>query len=127
MNGNQKKIMKPTNIYDIYEVVKIPFPFSETNQVKIRPAVIISSEKYFNGKIGMSIMAMITSIKPRHDLWPSDILIKDLQSSGLPVPSIVRFKLFTLDHRLIKGKLGLLSNIDIQAVQKMLNNVLELS
>lgn len=124
MNGNQEKMMKPTNTYDKYEIVKIPFPFSDTNQVKLRPALVISSKKHFNGKIGMSVMAMITSVKPRRDLWPSDVEIEDLPSSGLPVPSIVRFKLFTLDHRLIKGKLGTLSNVDIQSVQKMLNKVL---
>lgn len=85
MNGNQKRMKKPTNIYNKYEIVKIPFPYSETNQIKLRPAVIISSEKHFHGEIGMSIMAMITSIKPKRDIWPSDVLIENLQSSGLLV------------------------------------------
>jgi mRNA interferase MazF len=35
-----------------------------------------------------------------------DCPVTDMQTAGLPVPSKVRFKLFTLDHRLVRGKLG---------------------
>ena len=34
--------------------------------------------------------------------WPLDCSITDLKSAGLPAPSLVRFKLFTLDHRLVR-------------------------
>ena len=52
-------------------------------------------------------MAMITSAS--HTPWPLDVPIVDLASAGLPAPSIIRFKLFTLDHRLVRGKLGQLA------------------
>ena len=71
-------------------------------------------------------MAMITSVKPKQELWPTDILIEDLQQTGLPVQSIIRFKLFTLDHRLILGRLGLLSELDRKVVQKKLREVLSI-
>lgn len=116
----------PTRTYDLYEIVKIPFPFSDSKTTKVRPALILSSAKQFNAKVGLSIMTMITSIKPKQELWPTDILIEDLQLTGLPVPSIIRFKLFTLDHRLILGQLGFLSELDRKTVQKTLKEVLSI-
>ena len=117
---------KPTKTYNHYEVIKVPFPFTDINATKIRPALILSSAKSFNAKIGMSIMAMITSVKENQLLWPTDIVIQNLQSTGLPVPSIIRFKLFTLDHRLILGHLGYLEGKDLQHVQEKLKIILVL-
>ncbi|MGZ8237012.1 MAG: hypothetical protein ACXW1Z_15385 [Methylobacter sp.] len=44
-------------------------------------------------------MTMITSAK--HTAWPLDTPIENLTAAGLPVPSIIRLKLLTLDNRLI--------------------------
>lgn len=115
---------KPTRTYDIYEIVKVPFPFTDIKASKVRPALILSSAKHFNAKVGLSVMAMITSVKSPPDPWPTDILIEKLQVTGLPVPSIIRFKLFTLDHRLILGRLGNLSEIDKSHVKHKLKEIL---
>lgn len=112
--------------YECYEVVKVPFPFTDTQTTKIRPALILSSAKHFNSQIGLSVMAMITSLKSKDDLWPADIVIENLQLAGLPVPSIIRFKIFTLDHRLVLGRLGNLSEGDRHHVRKKLHEVLSL-
>ncbi len=50
--------------------------------------------------------------------WPLDCPIADLGAAGLPAPSKVRFKLFTLDHRLVRGKLGRLSAADEARVRQ---------
>lgn len=110
MNGIQTKMKKPTKIYDSFDVVAIPFPFSDGPNVKKRPALILSSALPFNNEVNASVMAMITS--KLHSPWPLDIEIADLHSAGLPVKSIVRMKFFTLDHRLIIYKLGKLSPPD---------------
>ena len=55
-------------------------------------------------------MAMVISVK--HSAWPLDTVISDLKSAGLPVASLIRLKLFTLDHRLIISTLGHLSTQD---------------
>jgi len=41
--------------------------------------------------------------------WPQDCLIANLAAAGLPHPSRLRFKLFTLDNRLVRGGLGRLA------------------
>ena len=117
---------KPIITYDLYEIVKIPFPFTDAKTAKVRPALIVSSAKHFNAKIGLSVMAMITSMKPAQDLWPADLVIEDLKLAGLPVPSIIRFKMFTLDHRLILDRLGKLSEPDLKQVQQKLKAILAL-
>jgi mRNA interferase MazF len=67
-------------------------------------------------------MAMITSAG--HAPWPLDVPIGDLESAGLPAPSIVRFKLFTLDHRLVRGTLGQLAAQDRAKLQKTMRRLL---
>lgn len=114
-----------TKTYDLYEVVKVPFPFTDIHSTKVRPAIVISAQK-FNAGIGSSILSMITSLKPSKELWPSDIEIEDLTSAGLPVPSIIRLKIFTLDHRLILLRLGHLSKTDQSQLQKKLRDVLSI-
>lgn len=120
------KMKKLIKTYDLYEVVKVPFPFTNSSTQKVRPALIISSAKVFNAKIGLSIMAMITSLKPAQTLWPTDLIIENLDQTGLSVASIIRFKIFTLDHRLILGRLGFLSKSDQLNVNHKLKDVLQI-
>lgn len=113
MNGNLKKMKNLMNIYKTYDTVVVPFPFTDALNSKNRPAIILSSE-FFN-HAGYTILAMITSA--HKNAWPLDIKIHDLKSCGLEKSSVIRFKLFTLDNRLIKAKIGMLSKKD----QKMFN------
>ena len=114
---------KPTRTYDQFEIVKVPFPFSDLNSSKIRPALVLTSAKGFNAKIGLSVMAMITSSKADRNFWPGDVAIENFEAAGLPVPSIVRMKLFTLDHRIIIDRLGSLSSADRSKVQEKLKEI----
>ena len=68
-------------------------------------------------------MAMITS--QANAPWPLDCPITDLSAAGLPAPSVVRFKLFTLDHRLVRGELGKLAAGDAARVRAGLALLLE--
>lgn len=103
------------------DVVRVPFPFVDSGQTKYRPALVLSA-KPFNDTHGHAIMAMLTSAK--HSKWPTDIPIADHGKAGLPSPSVVRFKLFALDHRLVANSIGKLSATDWQAVQATLVTVL---
>jgi mRNA interferase MazF len=113
---------KPTVNCEQFDVVSVPFPFTDSAKEKRRPALVISSSTAFNDQIGHSVMAMITSAKNLP--WPLDIPIADLGQSGLPAASVVRMKLFTLDHRLIVARLGALAENDRYAVQQALRTLL---
>ncbi len=108
--------------FDLYAVVRVPFPFTDRNATKNRPAVVLSEPAAFNTPAGHSVMAMITS--EANSPWPLDCTISDLAAAGLPAPSKVRFKLFTLDHRLVKGQLGQLASADVEGVRAGLTQLL---
>lgn len=122
MSGIRKKMTEPLEIYNAFDIVVIPFPFVDVAETKKRPALILSDHKSFNSKTNSSIMTMVTtSIKYP---WPYDYEIKEWQEAGLPRASIVRMKLFTLDHRLIFYRLGSLSKKDQVNIRKNLLKLL---
>jgi mRNA interferase MazF len=100
--------------FDRYAVVRVPFPFTDRNATKNRPAVVLSDPVAFNTPAGHSVLAMITS--QANPPWPLDCTLTDLAAAGLPAPSRVRFKLFTLDHRLVRGEIGKLAPADAELV-----------
>lgn len=101
--------------YERFAVVRVPFPFSDRKATKHRPAVVLSSARAFNTPTGHSVMAMVTS--EGNPPWPLDCTLSDIAAAGLPAPSRVRFKLFTLDHRLVRGEIGRLAMADAAAVE----------
>ena len=108
--------------FDCYAVVRVPFPFTDRSATKVRPALVLSASAAFNTPAGHSVMAMITS--QGNPPWSLDCTITDLAAAGLSAPSKVRFKLFTLDHRLVLGQVGTLSASDLQTVRNALTQLL---
>lgn len=109
-------------IYKQFDIVTVPFPFVDSSDAKKRPAIILSSDG-FNQESEHSIMAMITSA--RNSPCPKDVAITNLSIAGLPKASIIRMKLFTLDHRLILSSIGTLSKKDQKSLQNTLQSPLE--
>ncbi len=107
--------------FERFAVVRVPFPFTDRNATKNRPALVLSDAASFNTPAGHSVMAMITS--QGNAPWPLDCPLADLAAAGLPAPSLVRFKLFTLDHRLVRGQIGILSPTDCDLVRAGLNKM----
>ena len=108
--------------FEPYALVRVPFPFSDREAQKRRPAVVLT-QPGFQRASGHLLLAMVTSA--RQSQWPLDWPIQDPSAAGLSHPCMVRMKLFTLDERLILGALGSLSTPDRDGVndhlQKLLN------
>lgn len=107
--------------FDAGDVVRVPFPFTDRRAVKKRPALVLSRARSFNNAAGHSVMAMITSAA--HPGWPLDCRINEMNHTGLSVPSMVRFKIFTLDNRLVLGRLGKLGPEDEKNVRRNLSQL----
>ena len=105
-------------ICDVGDVAVVPFPFSEREGSKRRPALALSVRRF--NQAGHTILAMITT--RTHTPWPGDQPIEDLESAGLRSPCIVRMKLFTLDNRLVLRKAGRLSEKDLGGVRAHLGH-----
>ena len=117
--------MRPlTVIYKQFDIVVVPFPFTDINASKRRPALILSDDRAFNTPVGHSVMAMITTAS--HSSWALDVVIAGLKSAGLNAPSIVRMKLFTLDQNLVRQQIGHLTAADQSAVKESINILFEL-
>ena len=106
--------------FEAFDVVVVPFPFTDRQAARRRPALIVSST-YFNETHDESILAMITSARSG---WPSDTALRDWREAGLDVPCKVRFKLFTLNGHLILRKIGALSRRDAGEVRDRIPLVL---
>ena len=102
--------------FEPFDVVVVPFPFTDREAERRRPALVVSSPE-FNATHDQSILAMITSAGGD---WPSDVAVRDWREAGLSVPCKVRLKLFTLDEVLILRKTGALSERDAEAVRDSL-------
>ena len=86
-----------------YDVVVVPFPFTDRAATKRRPALVLSNE-IFNRASGHCVLAMITSAA--QSIWQGDIAITEREGTGLENPCVARLKIFTLDQRLIIRKAG---------------------
>ncbi|MBV8845950.1 MAG: type II toxin-antitoxin system PemK/MazF family toxin [Bryobacterales bacterium] len=106
-------------ICEAWTIVVVPFPFSDSPHVKFRPAVVLSTRGF--NRCGLTIMAMVTSA--RHSKMPGDIPIKP-GTAGLSTDCIIRMKLFTLDNRLIRDKLGVLPEETGGQLDRTLHSIL---
>ena len=110
--------------YKIFDVVVVPFPFTDQAADKKRPALVLSDATQFNSETQNCVLAMITSAK--NSDWPLDVKIGSAQKAGLSAPSKVRMKIFTLDSHFIIKKIGGLSVKDQKLVKESLKKLMSL-
>ncbi len=108
----------PGALYDPFDVVVVPFPFTDRGASRRRPALVVSSPG-FNDRHQEVILAMITAASD--GVWPSDAPLRDWRGAGLPAPCRVKAKLITLDRSLIIRRLGALGASDRRAVGGLLS------
>jgi len=109
-------------ICDLFDIVVVPFPFVDKPASKKRPALVLSNIDF--NTAGYSFLSMITT--KQTPVWPGVIQIMDITACGLRSPCLVRFKLFTLDNRLLLRKIGRLGETDSFQVAKHLRSFLML-
>ena len=103
--------------YKRWDLVLVPFPFTDLSSAKRRPALIVSPDIYNAGKD--VVIAYVTSqlnSKPLH----GDYILRKWKESGLPKPSLVRMKFATIDKEIIIKKLGMLEKEDYEEIEKIL-------
>jgi len=94
---------------DAWDIVKVPFPYTNRPVQQFRPALVISSISATSAPHLLWVL-MITSAENR--FWPGDIFITDLGEAGLPAPSIVRTtKIATMDKK-VASRIGRLAKKD---------------
>jgi mRNA interferase MazF len=104
-----------------FQIVDVPFPFSDIPRAKRRKALVLSNED-FNRHNGATILMMITSAT--RSAWKLDVPISEWDKAGLNKPCVARAKIFTLDNRLIVEQIGKLLAKDVAAVRGVLKKAL---
>ena len=109
--------------YSRGDVVLVNFVFSEETGIKRRPAVIVSSDAYHQGRQEV-IIAAITSRTDR--VLVGDHLIGDWQGAGLLFPSVATGIIRTIKQSMIGRRLGAMSRQDMQEIERKLRSALGL-
>jgi mRNA interferase MazF len=105
-----------------WDIVVVPFPFTDQKTTKVRPAVVLSTDtlRQRNGKY---IVAMITSASntPHY----GDVPISDMAVAGLPAASVVRpSKLTVIEDGDIHKRVGALPTADRVRVAEQIREYL---
>jgi len=96
-----------------WDVVVVPFPYSERLAEKRRPALVVSSEQL--NREGFLWIAMTTGAAKERRI--GDVPIQDIASAGLPGASIVRVsKLATIEPSRIVRRIGRLADSERAAI-----------
>jgi len=110
--------------YSRGDIVLVIFVFADESGVKRRPAVIVSSDAYNNGR-DEAIIAAVTRRTDR--VLVGDHLIADWQGAGLLSPSVATGIIRTIKQSIIDRKLGSMTISDMAAIDSRLRLILDLS
>ena len=112
------------------DVIVVDFPFTDTNEAKIRPAVVVQNDRD-NSRLRKTVIVMVTgNLRRRGD--PSHVFVDPADpagfSSGLQFPSLISCNnLFTIEQTGIMRVLGHLSGALKQKLEDSLKAALDLS
>ena len=104
------------------EIVLLPYPFTDLEGTKVRPALVLSNNDFNKKSDDCIIIPLTTVIKDE----PYSILInqEDLSSGKLLRPSRIRVdKIFTVEKRLVMMKIGTVNNITFEKVKSELTKI----
>ena len=107
--------------FEVWDVVKLPFPYTDRPIRQRRPALVVASGDLLS-EHGLLWVLMITSAANRG--WDSDVAITDLATTGLPVPSVVRTAKIAVIEARDAERLGTLPVDDRTAVAGQLKRML---
>lgn len=108
--------------YEFGDVVLVPFPFTDQEVAKRRPAVVVSSAGYQAERPDLIIMAISSQMRP--PLSFGEVVVQHWRASGLLKPSVVKPVLTTIESGLVLRVLGRLSLEDRRAVAKSLTSII---
>ncbi|MEM0900536.1 MAG: type II toxin-antitoxin system PemK/MazF family toxin [Pseudomonadota bacterium] len=97
-----------------WDIVVVPFPYSDQLAEKRRPALIVSHDE-FNAATGLLWVVMITTSRTK---WHGDVSIQDHEAVRLPVPSIIRTaKIATIEASRVLRVAGRLGGGEVEEVK----------
>jgi mRNA interferase MazF len=108
--------MPSTTNFKKWEIILVPFPFTDLSSVKRRPAIIVSPDSY-NIKNDVVIAYVTSQLSASTSL--GDYRIQKWKEAGLPKPSMVRMKFATVTKNIIIKTIGKLETEDKKNLRKL--------
>jgi mRNA interferase MazF len=115
--------MLPMTGYKNGDVILVRFLFTDESGTKRRPAVIISTNDYHQGR-QEAIIAAVTSNVDR--MLVGDHLIAGWKEAGLLFPSVATGIIRTIKSTMIERRLGVMASVDMDAIREELRQLLGL-
>ncbi len=113
--------MPTSEAADVFDIVVVPFPYSDRLAEKRRPALVISSAAL--RQFGLLWVAMITSAE--NAPWSCDVAVTDMERAGLPAPSVVRVaKIACIEPARVLRRAGRLDKATARKVAERLRKFL---
>lgn len=103
--------------YKKWDVILVPFPFTDLSSAKRRPALIVSPDVY-NARKDV-VIAYVTS-QINAPLRFGEYQLQNWKQAGLPKPSLVKMKFATINKTIIVKTIGQLENTDREEIKKIL-------
>lgn len=102
------------------DIVLVPFPFTNLEGSKKRPAVIL-----FSDEIDIIAVFITTKLKWMNE---KDVLLEPNESNRLKKSSLIRIsKIATLDKSIVIGKIGVLKSKTIKSIDAKLKLLFEIA
>ena len=117
--------MQNMTTYSFGDVLLVPFPFTDQTTTKKRPTIVISSDSYNQSKLDLLLIAVTSQVKI--PLQFGEILITEWSKAGLLKTSVIKPIITTLEKQLVIKKLGKLATPDIEALQNLLQQIIEIT
>ena len=105
------------------DVILLKYQSSPGERPQLRPALVVSSEAYHQGR-GQVVLAAITSNQRPPET--GDTVVQKWEDAGLLGTSLVTGVLFTSTPKSFEKRLGSLSTQDMQAVENNLRSSMRL-
>ncbi|MGD0024285.1 MAG: type II toxin-antitoxin system PemK/MazF family toxin [Xanthobacteraceae bacterium] len=113
--------MPTSEVPEAFDIVVVPFPYSDRLAEKRRPALVISSPAL--RQFGLLWVAMITSAE--NAPWSCDVAVADMERAGLPAPSVVRVaKIACIEPARVLRRAGRLDKTTARKVAEQLRKFL---
>ncbi len=100
--------------FEPWDVVRVPFPYTNRPVRQRRPALVLARATAGEGAPPLLWVCMVTSAENRP--WPGDVPVSDLAAAGLPAPSVVRPAKIATIEAMSADRIGRLPHADRPAV-----------
>ena len=104
--------------YRKWDIILVPFPFTDLTAAKKRPALIVSPDDY--NRSGRDVVITMLTSNVDASSRRGDHRIRFWKQSGLPKASLLRMKFATIDQEIIVKRIGRLVEEERESVRDTL-------